>query len=37
MGAPVAKKTISFFYKYDQTKYFLEMCRMQYYSIGAQD
>ncbi len=30
-------KSVSFFYKYDKTKDFLEIWRMQYYSIGTQD
>ncbi len=31
------RKSVSFFYKYDKTKDFLEIWRMQYYSIGTQD
>ncbi len=31
------RKAVSFFYKYDKTKDFLEIRRMQYYSIGTQD
>ncbi len=31
------RKAVSFFYKYDQTKDFLDIWRMQYYSIGTQD
>ncbi len=31
------RKAVSFFYKYDKTKDFLEIWRMQYYSIGTQD
>ncbi len=31
------RKSASFFYKYDKTKDFLEIWRMQYYSIGTQD
>ncbi len=31
------RKALSFFYKYDKTKDFLEIWRMQYYSIGTQD
>ncbi len=30
-------KLYLFFFKYDTTKYFLELWRMQYYSIGTQD
>ncbi len=30
-------KSVSFFYKYDKTKDFLEIWRMQYYTIGTQD
>ncbi len=31
------RKAVSFFYKYDKNKDFLEIWRMQYYSIGTQD
>ncbi len=34
---PGARLFLSFFYKYVKTKDFLEMWRMQYYSIGTQD